>query len=95
MSELERLGVDIQPPRSIQGAGLTRTEATIFNKMSDPSSLINNVIKTEGYGAMNDNEKKLSLQLITDQFIEDAEAKVFDTKRDEFRDLRQRIRESK
>jgi len=92
--EIERLGVNKIAPRSIKGAGLTRTESAIFEKMASPDELINNVVQTEGYSSMNDDEKRLSLQLITDQFLEDAEANVFDTKRDEFRDLRQRIRDN-
>ena len=94
MSELERLGISTVPPRSIKGAGLTRTESAVFDRMANPEELINDIVKTEGYSLMNDNEKKLSLQLVTDQFLEDAEANVFDTQRDEFRDLRQRIREA-
>lgn len=92
--EIKRLNIGTMLPRSIKGAGLTRTESAVFDRMVNPEELINDIVKTEGYSRMNDNERKLSLQLVTDQFLEDAEANVFDTQRDEFRDLRQRIREA-
>ena len=92
MSELERLGVETQSPRSVEGVGMTRTEMANYDALSNPMGLIDNAVQTDGYASMNDNEKKLSLQLIVDQFQEDAETEVFNTQNETFRDLRQRIR---
>jgi len=92
MSEIERLGVETQSPRSVEGVGMTRTEMANYDSLSNPMPLIDSAVKTDGYASMNDNEKKLSLQLIVDQFQEDAETEVFNTKNESFRELRQRIR---
>ena len=94
MIELERLGVKVDGIKSIEGVGLNRTEMETFKAMADPDELLNVVISTPGYKEMNDNERALSLQLIVDQYHDDAEKQVFDTKNQNFRDLRQRIREA-
>ena len=90
--ELKRLGINPVPHPSIQGTGFTRSEFEAFRVMADPMELVNKTMETETYQLFNDNEKRLSLQLIIDQFQADAEAQVFDTKNEGFRSFRERAR---
>ena len=94
MSELDRLGLNTVPFTSVQGVGLTRAEHNKYSELSDPNEFIDKVVETKEYEAMSNPERSLSLQLIIDQFQDDAEKSMFDTENQEFRDLRQRIREA-
>jgi len=90
--ELKRLGINPAPHPSLQGTGFTRAEFEAFRVLADPMELVNKTMETETYQLFNDNEKRLSIQLIVDQFQADAESQVFDTKNDGFRSFRERAR---
>ena len=93
MSELERLGINPEPLSSINGAQMTRPEFEVYRREADPSDFINDLVKSETYQAMDDEERALTLNLTIDQFQDDADSKVMNTENEFFRDLRQRVRE--
>lgn len=93
MSELERLGVDPEPNISINGIGLTRLEHDAYKELSDPMPFIENVVETAEFNNLNDKDRSLSLQLIVNQFQDNAEKEILGDN-EFFKDFRQRIRES-
>ncbi len=93
MSELERLGIDPTPNISIGGVGLNRSEHEAYQVMADPMPFIDKAVKTEEYKTFSDQDKQTSLQMIINQFQDNAEKEILGS-HEFFNDFRQRIREA-
>ena len=90
MSELDRLGVDIEPLSSFDGVQMSRPELDVFSEIADPTEFIDSMVESEKYQAMNDTQRKGMLLLAVDHFQAQAEEQL--STHETFAELRQRIR---
>ena len=90
MSELDRLGVDIEPLSSFDGVQMTRPEFDAFSEIANPTEFIDGMVKAESYVSMNDRQRKTMLDLAVDHFQTQAEEQV--NTHEMFADLRRRVR---
>lgn len=90
MSEIDRLGVDIEPLSSFDGVQMSAMEFDAFKTIADPAGAIDTLVKEDWYEAMNDRQRKVALDLVVEHHQAQAETAV--RKADFFSDLRHKVR---
>lgn len=90
MNEFQKLGMEKDPPSSIDGVQMTRSEYSKFRELADPTGFVEQAAETETYKTANEKRKRLFLGMVREHFYEQAAEKV--KTEDTFKDLRSRIR---